>query len=116
MKQVSIEGLEKIIMSDEADLIRGKSRILFEKAQNYKEACALVEKLRQDGFLEYEAEDPLRPYTLHCIWIRWNFDKNGTLVIPAPAMAELMSKMDKILLEKEASEWQLSSRLYVMVD
>ncbi len=108
---------ERVILSDEADLIPGKSRILYDKAQKYKEACEMLKSLSDKGLLTFKAEDPLRPYSLHCIWIKWNFE-DKLPEIPTNIMAEILSKMDTLLIDDDplVSEWQLSSRLYVMVD
>ncbi len=42
MKNKDLTYWEKAILSDEADLIPGKSRILCDKAKKYVEACELL--------------------------------------------------------------------------
>lgn len=112
------KSLEQIIMSDEPDLIKGKSQINFEKAAAFKEACGILDKLKAKGVLDYEAEDPRKPYSYHTIQIKFNFKENEDQIMDAKEVSELLSKVDALLVSEgsPSGEWQLGSRIYGMTD
>ena len=113
-----MKTLRDIIMSDDADRLPGKTQINFEKAQNFKEACEILDKLKAKGILDYEAEDPRKPYSYHTIQVKFNFETEGEQLIDAKEISELLSKVDRLLVSEVSisGEWQLGSRLYNMVD
>lgn len=105
------------IFSDEADKLPGKTQINFEKAASFKEACELLDKFKEKGILDYEAEDPRKPYSYHTINVKFKYDENGDQLIKANELSELLSKVDELLItEGRAGDWQLGSRLYGMTD
>ncbi|MBE5838218.1 hypothetical protein [Butyrivibrio sp.] len=114
----TIKDLEKVLFSDEVECIPGKSHILYDKAQNYKEACELLKVLSKRGLLSFNADDPLRPYFLHSIWIKWNFENINCPEVDTKDLIDIFAKMDSLLLDNEgiSSDWQLSSKLYVMTE
>ena len=83
----------------------------------YKEACDMLGELSWRGLLDFEADDPLKAYFLHCINIKWNFE-NGNPEVSSKEVIDILSRMDSLLLDNEgiSGEWQLSSTLYVMCD
>ena len=107
-----------IIMSDDADKLPGKTQINFAKAQSFKEACEILDKLKAKGILDYEAEDPREPYSYHTIQVKFNFEKECDQLLDAREISELLSKVDRLLVSEDSisGEWQLGSRLYNMVD
>ena len=112
-----LEHWSERILSDEADKIRGKSQIKFEKAASFKEACEILDSLKAKGILDYEAEDPREHYSYHTIQVKFNYDENGDQIMNSNEIAEVLSKVDEILIsEDSANEWQLGSRLYGMTD
>ena len=108
----------ELILSDEADLIKGKSKINFEKAQAFQEACEILDRLKAKGILDYEAEDPRKPYYYHTIQVKFNFETEEDQVIDADEVAELLSKVDRLLVAKNSisGEWQLGSQIHSMTD
>lgn len=117
-KVKEMKSLEEMIMSDDADRLEGKTQINFEKAQNFKEACEILDSLKAKGILDYEAEDPRQPYSYHTIQVKFNFEKECDQVVDAKEISKLMAKVDKLLVSEDSisGEWQLGSRLYNMVD
>lgn len=104
-------------LSDEADRLPGKTKINFEKAASFKEACEILERFKAKGILDYEAEDPREPYSYHTIQVTFNYDENGDRILKTNELSELLSKVDELLISEGGSaEWQLGSRLYGMID
>ena len=111
-----MKSLEDIIFAD--DCLPGKTQINFEKAQSFKEACEILERLKAKGILDYEAEDPREPLSYHTIQVKFNFDNDPLVTMDAKEISELLSKVDKLLIDSEpiSGEWQLGSRLWGMKD
>lgn len=111
-----MKSLEDIIYAD--DYLPGKTQINFEKAQKFKEACEILEKLKAKGILDYVAEDPREPLGYHTIQVKFNFDKDPMITMDAKEISELLSKVDKLLVDSEpiSGEWQLGSRLWGIKD
>ncbi len=110
-----MKSLEDIIFAD--DHLPGKTQINFEKAQHFKEACEILDKLKAKGILDYEAEDPREPISYHTIQVKFKYDENGDQIIKGAEVSELLSKVDELLITESAGdEWQLGSRLYGLKD
>ena len=102
----------EVLESDEMHRIKGKAKINFEKAAQFKEACELLDKLQAKGLLEYTAEDPRNPYSLHAIQIRWKYDDGDMQTLPPKELAEILERMDYVTVVN-GDEWiQLSSVEY----
>lgn len=110
-----MDDFERLL--EESALIQGKARINFEKADQYKKACEILDKLQARGLLEYEAEDPRKQYSLHAIQIRWKYnERTDDQTIPSKELAEVLEKMDNVTVAN-GDEWiQLSSRIWGMTD
>ena len=108
--------MEDIIFAD--DHLPGKTQINFEKAQKFKEACEILDKLKAKGILDYKAEDPREPISYHTIQIKFDFDKDPIVEMDAREISELLSKVDSLLIDNEpvSGDWQLGSRLYGLKD
>jgi hypothetical protein len=111
-----VKSLEDIIFAD--DRLPGEAQINFAKAQNFKEACEILEGLKAKGFLDYEAEDPSKPLSYHTIQVKFNFKREPMITMDAKEISELLSKVDKLLVDSEpiTGEWQLGSRLWSAKD
>lgn len=108
--------LEEAIMSDEPNMLPGATQINFKKAAQFKEACSLLEKLKQQGKLDYKAEDAKVPLAMHSIQIKWKYDDGDMAEVPAKEMAKVFEKMDTICVTKGIDWIALFTTLYKMRD
>lgn len=117
---IQYENLEDAIFSKEPDKINGKSRCLFEKAENYKAAISKLEILKEKGLLDFEFESPSEKLSLHAININWNFpEREPYLTIAADdreLITEILNLVDNLTLDEDSPNWMLSSVLYKMAD
>ena len=100
------------------DRLPGKTQINFDKAQAFKEACEILDKLKAKGALDYTAEDPREQLSYHTIQIKFNFESDYCQEFDAREIAELLSKVDTLLVDSEpiTGEWQLGSQIWGMTD
>ena len=110
-----MKSLDDIINAD--DSLPGKTQINFEKAQQFKEACEILDRLKAKGILTYEADDPRESISYHTIQVKFNFD-GEPIVTEASEISELLSKVDRLLIDDDSitGEWQLGSRIWTMKD
>lgn len=99
-------------MSDEPNMLPGETQINFAKAAEFKEACEILEKLKQQRKLDYVAEDARKPLSLHSIQIKWKYDDADMVEISAREIAKVFSKMDTMVITNGDPTVALFSTLY----
>ena len=105
-------SLGEVIMSDDPNMLSGETQINFEKAADFKAACKILEKLKQQGKLDYLAEDPKKPLYLHSIQIRWKWDDADMVEVSAREIAKVFASMDTMVITNGDQTIALFSRLY----
>lgn len=105
--------VERLIMSEDANLIQGKYICDKAKVKAYKEGVKLLENLHKiyDGF-DFKADDVNIPRYIHEIEITW---KEIETNLPGQSISEILSKFDDMIFSRErvlADKWLLSSEIY----
>lgn len=108
--KVKNRSLEEVIMSD--DILPGETQINFDKAADFKAACEILEKLKQQGKLEYVAEDARKPLSLHSIQIKWKWDDADMVEVSAKEIAKVFANMDTMVITNMDQTIALFSKLY----
>jgi len=86
------------------------SKIAYE---NYEKVLILLAQLKGKGKCTFTYDSIFEPYVMHCINIQWKPDSDGYLELNAKEIAEVLEKMEGIVIDEQSqNEWQLSSRIY----
>ncbi len=109
---MKFRSLKEAIMSDEPNILPGETQIDFKKAAEFKEACEILEKLKQQGKLDFKAEDARKPLGMHSIQIKWKWDDADMVEISAKEIAKVFSKMDTMVITNGDPTIALFSTLY----
>lgn len=111
-----MKSIEEILNSGER--LPGKTQIDYKKAAAFKEACDILDGFKAKGVLTYKADDPREPLSYHAIQVKFNFESDYCQEFNAKEIAELLSKVDELLVDNEpvSGDWQLGSRLYGLKD
>lgn len=104
--------LEEAIMSDEPNMLPGETQINFKKAADFKAACEILEKLKQQGKLDYVAEDARKPLFLHSIQIKWKYDDGDMMEVSAKELSKVFANMDTVVITNGDPTVALFSTLY----
>lgn len=109
---MKFRSLEDVIMSDDANMLPGETQINFDKAADFKAACEILDKLKQQGKLDYVAEDARKPLAMHSIQIKWKYDDSDMDEVSAKELAKVFKNMDTMVITKGDPTIALFSTLY----
>jgi hypothetical protein len=73
----------------------------------------MLAMLKGKGKCDFTYDSIFEPYVMHCINVQWKADKDGYLELDAREIANVLGKMDGIVIDAQSEmEWQLSTTIY----
>ena len=112
------KDLEKLyvdaIFNTETEKVEPPYKVKKKAHENYQKALILLAELKGKGKCDFTYDSIYEPYVMHCIYVQWKADSDGYIELDAKETAEILAKMDGIVIDEQSeNEWQLSSTIYV---
>ena len=101
-------SLEELFVGDEANLIKGSYTVDEEAKKQYINASVMLTTLGLRQQYTIKLDNPEKPYSLHCVFIKWIDDDWPE--VEAKPIADIIGKFDTIIVN--GSEWQLNKVIY----
>ena len=116
-KQKIAELLVDAVLNQEPDCLDGDYKVNEKAQKDYMDALIILAELQKQGKCSFTYDLWYKPYTLHCIYVKWNvdIDPDGMPEYSAKEIGDLLEKFNTIALDKqEPFTWQLSSEIYMV--
>lgn len=116
-KQKIAELLIDAVLNQEPDCLEGNYKVNEKAQKDYMDALVVLAELRKQGKCDFTYDLWYKPYSLHCIYVKWNVDadEDGLPGYSAKEIGKLIGSFDTLQLDKqEPFTWQLSSEIYML--